>query len=84
MIDKKINTKVLNLINSALKIKNKIDDIKIKINDISEWDSLSNIRVIMDIEKKFNMKFKLDEIEEVKTIEDLIKLIKSNQNQMFF
>jgi acyl carrier protein len=27
---------------------------------------------------KFNMKFKLDEIEEVKTIEDLIKLIKSN------
>ena len=84
MIDKKINTKVLNLINSALKIKNKIDDIKIKINDIREWDSLSNIRVIMDIEKKFNMKFKLDEIEEVKTIEDLIKLIKSNQNQMFF
>jgi acyl carrier protein len=80
MIDKKINTKVLNLINSALKIKNKIDDIKIKINDIREWDSLSNIRVIMDIEKKFNMKFKLDEIEEVKTIEDLIKLIKSNQN----
>ena len=80
MIDKKINTKVLNLINSSLKIKNKIDDIKIKINDIREWDSLSNIRVIMDIEKKFNMKFKLDEIEEVKTIEDLIKLIKSNQN----
>jgi len=36
--------------------------------DIPNWDSLTNIILIIEIEKKFNLKFKLEEIQGFKNI----------------
>jgi len=32
-------------------------------DDIIEWDSLNHVVIIVEIEKKFNLKFKLEEIQ---------------------
>ncbi len=43
--------------------------------DVEEWDSLSHIRLVVAIERKFGFKFKNSEIEGLKTVGDLVNLI---------
>ena len=43
--------------------------------DIEEWDSLSHIRLIVAVERKFKIKFKTAEIEGLKNVGDLVNLI---------
>jgi acyl carrier protein len=43
--------------------------------DIEEWDSLSHIRLIVAVERKFKIKFKSAEIEALKNVGDLVNLI---------
>ena len=58
-----------------------VDDLVISENttaeDVEEWDSLSHIRLIVAIEREFGFKFKNSEIETLKNVGDLIKLIES-------
>lgn len=39
--------------------------------DIDEWDSLNNIRLITEVEQHFNVKFKLREIMKLKNVGEL-------------
>jgi acyl carrier protein len=43
--------------------------------DIEEWDSLSHIRLVVAIERRFKIKFKTAEIEGLKNVGDLVDLI---------
>lgn len=72
----KLENKILDIINSNLKIKEKITNINTQINTIPEWDSLGNVRIIMELENIFNISIQFSEIDELKTIEDIIKLVK--------
>ncbi len=45
--------------------------------DIEEWDSLSNIRLVVAIERRFNVKFKNSEITSLQNVGDLIRLIEA-------
>ncbi len=58
-----------------------VDDLVISENataeDVEEWDSLSHIRLIVAIEREFGFKFKNSEIESLKNVGDLLKLIQS-------
>ncbi len=40
-------------------------------NDVDEWDSLNNIRLITAVEQHFNVKFKLREIMKLKNVGEL-------------
>ena len=46
-------------------------------NDIEEWDSLSHIRLMVAIERKFRVKFTNAEIESLKRVGDLVSLIEA-------
>lgn len=48
-------------------------------DDIEEWDSLSHIRLIVAVERKFGIKFSNSEIEGLKNIGELIAVIESKQ-----
>jgi acyl carrier protein len=56
-----------------------IDDLSVTpattAEDIEEWDSLSHIRLIVAVERKFKIKFKTAEIEGLKNVGDLVDLI---------
>jgi acyl carrier protein len=45
--------------------------------DIEEWDSLSHIRLMVAIERKFSVKFKNSEIEQLKRLGDLVALVEA-------
>jgi len=44
-------------------------------NDVEEWDSLSHIRLIVAVERKFKVKFTNSEIESLKRVGDLVALV---------
>lgn len=44
-------------------------------NDIEEWDSLTHLMLISEIEKKYSIKFTLDEIMKSNSIGMLITII---------
>lgn len=43
--------------------------------DIEEWDSLSQIQIVEEIEKSFEIKMELDDVFKVKNVGDFVALI---------
>lgn len=48
---------------------------KTTADDIEEWDSLAHINLVVAIEREYSIKFALGELQDLKNIEDMIKLI---------
>ncbi|HEY2721869.1 MAG TPA: acyl carrier protein [Chitinophagaceae bacterium] len=50
---------------------------EITANDIGSWDSLSHMIMIAEVENAFSIKFSLREINKLKNVGTLVKLIES-------
>lgn len=46
-------------------------------NDVDNWDSLTHMILISEIENKFDVKFKLKELNKMKNVGDLVEIIES-------
>ena len=44
-------------------------------NDVRNWDSLSHMLMIVEVEKVFSIKFKLKDLNKLKNVGNLIELI---------
>ena len=44
-------------------------------DDIEDWDSLEHINLIVAVEKKFGMKFSMEDVRGLKNVGDLLDLI---------
>ncbi len=44
-------------------------------DDIEDWDSLEQINLLVAIEKKFNIKIKLDEVSHLANVGDMADLV---------
>jgi len=57
------------------------DDDELEINDltnaedIEDWDSLEHINLIINMEKKFGLKFNVKEVGELKNVGEMVDLI---------
>jgi acyl carrier protein len=49
-------------------------------DDIEEWDSLSHIRLMVAVEKRFGIRFTNAEVEGLKNVGNLVKLITTKRN----
>ena len=73
------NEDILNQVSKILR--NTFDDQEIKIekatsaDDIDEWDSLSHIELISNIESHFKVRFALGELQDLKNVGDMVDLI---------
>ena len=47
--------------------------------DVEEWDSLSNIRFVVAIEKEFGIRFSNSEIADLENVGQMVDLISSKQ-----
>ena len=48
-------------------------------NDVENWDSLTHMVLISAIENKFDIKFKLKELNKLRNVGDLISIILTKQ-----
>ncbi len=59
------------------------EDIQINVdataNDIDGWDSLAQIRLILQIEKRFSLHFDASEIEKLENVGQMAELISQKQ-----
>jgi acyl carrier protein len=46
-------------------------------DDVDGWDSLRNIRLILSVEKAFNLKFSASDVDKLECVGDLVYLVKS-------
>ena len=66
---KKIFEKIFKVKISDKKFKN------LKINDIKQWDSMSNLNFIFEIEDVYNFKFKTKDLENANSIKFFVKYL---------
>lgn len=45
--------------------------------DVDEWDSLSHIRLVLAVEKKFGLKFSAAEVGRLKNVGEFVTMIQS-------
>lgn len=70
--------KILEIIREELKIGNDIPlEDHMKPGDLKEWDSLGHMKMIVVLEAKLNMKFDYDDILEMDSIGNIVKLIEN-------
>ena len=49
--------------------------------DVDEWDSMTHIQLISEIEKKYKVRFALGELQALKNVGDMIGLIEKKLNK---
>jgi acyl carrier protein len=43
--------------------------------DIENWDSLSHLTLILELESAFNLSFEIEQIEQIKSVKDILTYI---------
>ncbi|HNP33131.1 MAG TPA: acyl carrier protein [Flavobacterium sp.] len=70
-----IKEKVYLILKSVLKHENFVLSDQTTAADVDGWDSLTHMMIISEVEKTFNITFKLKELYKMKNIGDMIDLI---------
>ena len=62
-----------------------LEDVKVtpelSANDVEEWDSLLQISLVLGVEKAFNVRFRVGEVEGTKNLGEFADLIQKRMNQ---
>ena len=74
-MNKKIYLKVCKIFDDIFNLKKKKQKKSTNAKDISNWDSINNLKLIIVLEKEFKINFDPDEIVEIKNVGELIKSI---------
>ena len=53
----------------------------VSANDVPEWDSLTHISLMVAVEKAFNVRFRVGEVENTKNVGDFADLIIKRQQE---
>lgn len=75
-----INEKLQFILSSVLKLDKLIIEDSLSAADVGGWDSLTHMVIITEIEKFFNIRFKLKELNKLTNIGNLISLIELKLN----
>tara|TARA_B100000945_G_C20376099_1_gene594684 strand:- start:748 stop:984 length:237 start_codon:yes stop_codon:yes gene_type:complete len=67
--------KLLKIFKINLKIKGKFRE-NYKIYSVKTWDSLANFNILLDIEKKFSVKFNSKEFSNLNSFKEIYKNVK--------
>ena len=62
-----------------------LDDVKVapelSADDVEEWDSLLQISLVLGVEKAFNVRFRVGEVEATKNLGEFADLIRRRMNE---
>lgn len=72
---------ILSVISESLMIVTGTDDIAVsvetKATDVEGWDSLANVRLFIELEGRYGIRFSASEIEGLKNVGEITELISS-------
>ena len=70
-------TKLTNIFKSVFENQSLVLTNELSANDVDNWDSLTHMLLISEIENEFSIKFKLKDLNKMKNVGDLITIIES-------
>ena len=75
MTHEEIRIKIQDIFRDTFNDENILIDDNTNADDIDEWDSFNHINLVSAIEKAFDIKFALGELQELSNVGDMIKLM---------
>ena len=48
-------------------------------SDIDQWDSVATVNIIVALEEEFRIKFKLEDIQTLETVQDFVDLVQAHK-----
>lgn len=70
--------KVINIVSKATKIGKDELNYKSKASSFAKWDSIAQIELIMELEKKFNLEISPDSFEKLNSISSICQYLDEN------
>ena len=75
MNEEEVLGKVNDIFKRIFENDNLLIDMTTTADDVEEWDSLNHTMMIVEVEKYFNLKFKLKEVLGFQNVGDMVKTI---------
>ena len=72
----KIDNQIIKIFRKSLEIKSSEFNINANKKNLITWDSMANVALISNIEKKYKIKFNNNEINKLDSLKKLIKIVK--------
>ncbi len=73
-----INEKVLEIIKDQFKPKVQINT-ETQPSDVDGWNSLGHLQLIVRLEEELNLEFELDELFEMQSVGDIVRIVEQKQ-----
>ena len=67
---------IAKIISKHTRVKEELINLNSSTETIDRWDSLAHINIIVDIEKKFNIKIKTTKVSELNSVNSIIQFLK--------
>jgi len=74
-----LESKFLKIVSKILELK-KIKSLNLKLEEISNWDSLKNLQLILFLEDEFKIKFDEKELSSLISLKKIFKILKRKLN----
>ena len=72
-----VDESVLDIFADILDVDQSRLHLRARPEDFPEWDSIATVNIIVALEDEFDKKFKLEEIQNLKSIADFVELIRA-------
>ena len=73
------NNGLYNLISNVLEIDINAVNKETSPDNTDSWDSLNMVKVVIEIEKEFGVRFELDDISDISNVGDIVNLLKDHK-----
>tara|TARA_B110000114_G_C15029966_1_gene372494 strand:+ start:858 stop:1082 length:225 start_codon:yes stop_codon:yes gene_type:complete len=65
---------IKNTISKVIKVNPKKLSNNLKVGDVSNWDSMAQINIYLNLKKKFNKEVSIEKLSKIRSIKDWVKL----------
>ena len=70
---------IIEIFQDILDVKKGTVSLKTTSSDIDQWDSVATVNIIVALEEEFRIKFKLEDIQTLKTVQDFVDLVQAHK-----
>ena len=70
---------IIEIFQDILDVKKGTVSLETTSSDIDQWDSVATVNIIVALEEEFGIKFKLKDIQTVKTVQDFVELVQAHK-----
>ena len=70
---------IIEIFQDILDVKKGTVSLKTTPSDFDQWDSVATVNIIVALEEEFRIKFKLEDIQTLETVQDFVDLVQAHK-----